>query len=293
MKKYVTKLLSERTSDGVFRDGLADWCAVSWAWNKNRNFRTSAEFVCSAFACLSVRETAAAAATLGFDADADRFNADAVQIRRAVNKKFYKGNGRYDKNASPTAQATALELGLVEPEEVAAVRKRLVEAVHEMDDKIDFGIIGSRTVFRQLCEAGAVDLAWTLVMRPDYPSYLNMVTQDVNTLMETFNGDSSHNHIMFGDIGAWAYEYLAGIKVGQHTAAGTKITVRPFPPKALGHVKASITLPDGQVTVEWTKRNGEFVLTLDVPHGVDATVVLPDGTSRPAQARHQEWRCRL
>ena len=294
MKKYVAKLLSERTAEGVFGGGLADWCAVSWEWNKDRNFRTSAEFVCSAYAYLSVVETSAAARTLGFAAEAERFAAEAEKIRRAFNAKFYRGNGLYDKKASPTAQATALELGLADASEIPAIRRRLVEAVHEMDDKIDFGIIGSRTVFRQLCEAGAVDLAWKLITRPDYPSYLNMVSQDVNTLMETFSGNCSHNHIMFGDVGAWAYEYLAGIQVGKgHARAGVALTVRPFVPEALNRVKASVELVEGRVTVEWTKKDGVFSLVLDIPNGVSATVVMPDGKVRTAHARHQEWRCDL
>ena len=298
MKKYVTKLLAERTEEGVFTasasGGLADWCAVSWAWNKDRNFRTSADFVISAFAYRSVAETAVAAEILGSGADAAFFKTEAERIRRAFNAKFYRGGGRYDKNASPTAQATALELGLAEPSEVPAVRARLVEAVHEMDDKIDFGIIGSRTVFRQLCEAGAVDLAWKLILRPDYPSYLNMVSQDVNTLMETFSGNCSHNHIMFGDVGAWAYEYLAGIQVGKGPAReGLAVTVRPFVPKALNRVKASVELVEGRMAVEWTKKDGVFVLVLDIPNGVSATIVMPDGRVRTAHARHQEWTCRI
>ena len=294
MRKYVEKLLTERTGEGLVNYGLGDWCAVSWAWSKDRNFRTSLGLTSTACACRSLQETAAAAKVLGFTSDAERYAAEAVKMRGAFIAKYYRGNGVYDKNGSPTAQAVALEFGLVEPSEIPAVRTRLVEAVHEMDDKIDFGIIGSRTVFRQLCEAGAVDLAWKLIMRPDYPSYLNMVSQDVNTLMETFSGNCSHNHIMFGDVGAWAYEYLAGLRVDKDQArTGLAVTVRPFVPKALGHVKASVEFREGRVTVEWTKKGNLFTLLLDLPSGVSAAVVMPDGKVQAAHARHQKWTCRI
>ena len=294
MKRYVEKLLAERTGEGIVDYGYGDWCAVSWAWNKDRNFRTSRGLTSTAFAFLSVRETASAAEALGFRADADRLMSAAAELSRSFNAKFYRGNGRYDRNGSPTAQAVALEFGLVDGQEIPAVRARLVEAVHEMGDKIDFGILGSRTVFRQLCEAGAVDLSWKLIMRPDYPSYLNMVSQDVDTLMETFSGNSSRNHIMFGDVGAWAYEYLAGIRVGKDMAGEKRtITVRPFAPKVLGHVKASVELVEGRVTVEWTKKDGAFALVLDVPDGVVATIVMPGGEVRTVQGRHCELTCHL
>ncbi len=294
MRKYVDKLLSERNEEGVFTYGLGDWCAVSWAWDKDRDFRTSSAFICTAFAYQSVADTAAAARALGMADDATLLESEANAVRAAFNAKFRHGEGRYDKNGSPTAQATALELGLVDDAEIPAARRRLVEAVHEMDDKIDFGIIGSRTVFRQLCEASEADLAWKLIMRPDYPSYLNMVSQDVNTLMETFCGKSSRNHIMFGDVGAWAYEYLAGIRVGEQAADGRReLLVRPCPPSGLGHVKASIALPEGAVTVEWNRRGDRFELSVDVPDAVCAAVTLPDGTSHRAALRHTRLSCRI
>lgn len=163
-----------------------------------------------------------------------------------------------------------------------------------MDDKIDFGILGSRTVFRQLCEAGEVDLAWKLIMRPDHPSYLNMVSQDVNTLMETFDGNCSRNHIMFGDVAAWAYEYLAGLRVGERSSRmGLAVAIRPFVPKALNHVKASVELVEGCVTVEWTKTGDLFTLLLDLPSGVSAAVAMPDGNVHESCDRHQEWACRM
>jgi alpha-L-rhamnosidase len=257
--------------------------------------RTSAEFLCSAFAYHSVLDVAFAAERLGYAKDAGFFTDEAVKIRSAVNDVFYHGGGRYDKNGSPTAQATALELGIVPPEEIEAVRKRLVESVHEMDDKIDFGIVGSRTIFRQLCEAGAVDLAWRLIMRPGYPSYVDMVSlSGGGTLMESFDGDMSRNHIMFGDVGAWAYEYLAGLQIGKGQArSGLPVTIRPFVPSALNRVKASVESAEGRVAVEWTKKNGRFELVLDIPDRVSATVVMPDGKIYQAHERRQKWHCRL
>ena len=67
----------------------------------------------------------------------------------------------------------------------------------------------------------------------------------------------------------------------------------PFVPKALNHVKASVELVEGRMTVEWTKKDGRFSLLLDLPNGVSATVVMPDGKVRTAHARHQEWACSL
>jgi len=71
------------------------------------------------------------------------------------------------------------------------------------------------------------------------------------------------------------------------------VTVKPYVPRALNHVKASIESPEARLTVEWAKRGKEFELVLDLPNGVTATIVMPDGKPRKAHALHQVWRCQL
>lgn len=84
------------------------------------------------------------------------------------------------------------------------------------------------------------------------------------------------------------------IQVGEGSLrSGLAVTVRPFLPKALNHVKASVELVEGRMTVEWTKKHGLFTISLDVPNGVNATIMMPDGNVRTSHARHQKWRCQL
>jgi alpha-L-rhamnosidase len=68
-----------------------------------------------------------------------------------------------------------------------------------------------------LSEYGYIDDAWRIFTQPDAPGWA-MWMKENDTLLESFDDTAggtpvSHNHIMFGDLSAWAFEYLAGIKI--------------------------------------------------------------------------------
>ncbi len=273
MRRYSEKLAT--TLHPLCTHGLGDWVAVKL----NRpgdlgSCRTTIPFTSSAYAYRTFREMREMAETLGKGDDAAHFKGIAEKLRGDFNAAFYKGDGRYE-NGYACGQAMALEFGLVPEGEVKAVRRRLVEAVHAEEDKIDFGLLGSTVVFRALSEAGETDLAWKMIMNDTYPGFAHWIKEGATTLWESWKGGSSRNHVMFGDFAAWAYAYLAGVKPLQPGFA--EFEVRPHPPAALGFVKAKVPTPHGTIAVEWTKKDGEFALTVEVPNGTKANVVMPSG----------------
>ncbi|MBR3222937.1 MAG: family 78 glycoside hydrolase catalytic domain [Kiritimatiellae bacterium] len=282
MRKYVRKLISELPdvlSKGS-RDWLGDWCAAKiddpekW-WIP----RVPSSLTSFAFAYASVCETAAAAEILGFGEDAAFFRHEAEKIKASFNRDFGHGDGRYGPGL-PCAQAVALEFGLVPDALVGEARKKLVEAVHAEGDTIDFGILGSRTVFRALSDAGETDLAWKLIMRKDEPGFANWLERGATTLWESFGGRASRNHVMFGDFVAWAYAYIIGVR--PKAPGFRKFTVNPHPPSALDWAKATVPTPHGEITAEWTRCGSgrDILLRLVVPRGTLAEVVMFDGSTR-------------
>ena len=288
MKKYVTLLMKETASIHTY--GLGDWCAPKvMIPGKKWTYRTSQPLTGTAYAYLAASEMADAAKALGHMDDTRHFRAEAARVRKAFNAAFYRGNGIYERGYM-CSQAVPLEFGLVDPPEIPAVRAKLVEAA-EKEGEIDFGIIGSRTVFRQLSEAGRTDLAWKLIMQEKPLSFANWIRSGATTLWEDFDGKVSQNHIMFGDFAAWAYAYLAGVRP---TAPGfAEFMVRPCPIDALRHVAATVPTPHGDIKCEWTADGGCFTLDLTVPDGTRAHVVMPDGGEKRVTAgRHVLRSCK-
>ena len=89
----------------------------------------------------------------------------------------------------------------------------LVKNIESQDYHIDTGILGAKYLFNALANNGRIDVAYRMATQTTAPSYGNWIEQGATTLWEDWPGASSLNHIMFGDISAWFYKYLAGIQL--------------------------------------------------------------------------------
>jgi len=78
---------------------------------------------------------------------------------------------------------------------------------------------------------------------------------------------------MFGDIAAWFYKALAGIRIG---APGFEhIVIAPNPVEDLTFAKATVDTVRGPVSSDWKIENGTFKLDVSIPANTTATVILP------------------
>jgi len=275
MKRYCDCVWAD-LKDGLCDSGLPDWCAAKLlepgkVWLP----RTPSKVSSTAYCYRSHVETAHAAELAGKSDEAKSLRERAEKIRQAFNRAFYRCNGVYH-DGWAFGQALALNFGLVEPSEIPAVRRQLVKAVHAENDHIDFGFLGATVVFRELSKAGETALAYKMIMN-DAPSFADWIRRGMTTLCETFPGELSQNHPMFGDFAAWAYEYLAGV---QCTAPGfATFRFAPQPIDALHHVTAKVRTPHGDIDASWRRDRDRIVCELTVPNGCEASVCLP---GRPA-----------
>jgi len=269
MKKYLDFCASQ-AADHILSFGLGDWCHSDSA-------RMAATAITSTgYYYIDTLTLARFARILGHEEDCLRFERLASEIKRAFNCRFYRGDGIYGKG-EPTAMGCALYHGLVEEPERGTVARRLAEIVVSNGCKADFGILGAKYVPRALAENGYTDVAFRMLTQPEYPGWAHWLRQGATTLWECWNGDASRNHVMFGDISAWMYQYLAGI-MPDPTQPGFKNTViRPNPVTGLDWVKAWHQSPYGRIEVVWRRSGSRFELDLTVPSNSTATVELPCG----------------
>lgn len=89
---------------------------------------------------------------------------------------------------------------------------RLSRSVENAHCKADFGVLGAKYVPRVLAEYGRIDLAYRLLTQTDFPGWGHWLKRGATSLWENWDGSGSRNHIMFGDVSAWMYHFLAGIR---------------------------------------------------------------------------------
>lgn len=78
---------------------------------------------------------------------------------------------------------------------------------------------------------------------------------------------------MFGSIGEWMYQSLAGINPA---AAGfNKILIKPQPAGDLTWVNSSYQSVNGKIVSNWKREGDTFTLQLSIPANTTAEVCLP------------------
>jgi alpha-L-rhamnosidase len=250
-----------------------------------------------------IKELAALASALGRTADAARYTALAADIRTAFHQTFYDpAQRRYvvDGRATQTAQALALDAGLVPDSERQAVLDALVElirAFHPNGDGPHFsgGTIGMAPIVRALSAGGRDDVLWDLIQEDEQPGYGYFMEPTVanpggmTTMGERWNRGDSKNHMILAQIEEWFHAGLAGIRAADGSVAYRELVVQPKVVGDLTFVKGHYTTPQGTARSEWQRDGGRLRLTVTVPPNTTAEVYVPTlggrVTGTPRRAR--------
>jgi len=269
--------LETHEKNGLVDHGLGDWVPAKT--------ETPVAVTSTGYYFQDLMIAAQCADILGQAADKTNLLARAQRVQHAFQTMLYNGNGIYS-IGSQTAQACALHQGLVTAQTQPLAEKQLIQQVIDNQDYLDFGILGAKYTFRALSEAGRTDLAFAMATQTRRPSYGYSLEHGATTLWEDWRNGSSRNHIMLGDISAWFYQYLAGIRladrvsaVGLHTdpqATGFKtFLIAPDPVLGLDWVEAEHHSPYGIIAVRWELTNACFRLHAKIPVNTTAVIVLP------------------
>ena len=278
-RRYVD-YLATLAQDGILHFGLGDWCA----FDPKRMTPAALTSTAYYYACLTY--LAHFADNTRRPADAKTLRATAAKVARAFHKKFYKGNGVYA-DGQPTALACALYYELVPEREREKIFNALAAACEANNGIADFGILGAFWTPRVLSQYGRPDLAHRIITQPNFPGWVHWLNQGATTLWESWDGNASRNHIMFGDIYAWMTENLAGLI--PTAPAWRSVLIKPWLPGTLESVGAEHQTPRGKISVSWKNRGGKCTGKITLPPGTTATLMLPGEAPRKlaGNARHK------
>jgi alpha-L-rhamnosidase len=261
MKRYLAFMLGKIEADGLVEYGLGDWCAPG------RRTTVPVRLTDSAYLYQFCRRLSFWARRFSEPDCAARCDRDAAAIREAFNRAYYKGDGVYAAGETTSLAAPLYFEGLAADGAEKRIAERLVEAVRANGHKASFGILGAKWVPRMLAKYGYIDDAWKLFVQKETPGWMHWLESGDGTLYENWESDQSHNHVMFADYSAWAYEYVAGIVP---VAPGfAKVVLRPNFPEGVESFSASYQTKYGKITASWKRENGKPVFTYSLPEGVE------------------------
>ena len=137
------------------------------------------------FGWLVVHKMAQAAAVLGREEDAVRYQEEADKMKHAIRAALITADGvlRYERQG---AYVLMLVFGLVPDAWVDKFGTKLAEIIHANGDRLDTGFLPTPYLLDALCIGGQRELAYTLLYQTESPSWLAQVKRGATTIWESW-----------------------------------------------------------------------------------------------------------
>jgi hypothetical protein len=279
MRRYVDYLGTQATNYILPKYWIGDWGTIVEGWKEGEPVSVG-----TAFYYYDARIVAKAARVLGWGAEAKKYDALAQQIRAAFNRKFFDPQKKQYEQGTQFSNAFPLFLGLADPAAEPALLQNILQDLERRKWHFNVGVLGAKYLIEALTEHGQSAAAYTLATQTGYPSWAHLLEGGRTTLSEFWDLKGSHNHIMLGSIDGWFYRTLAGIQADEAHPGFEHFFIKPFVPKSLSFVKASIQTVRGPVAVSWTNANGVLELSVSVPANSTATICVPASTAKEVKS---------
>ena len=277
IKRYVDYV--DRRSPGHLTSyGRGDWVPVRSGSSK--------ELTSSVYFYTDASILARAAALLGKEEDCAHYSALAENIKNAINGKYLDPETGIYASGTQTELSVPLLWGVVPDDIRPKTAAALAAKVAETDYHIDCGVLGAKAVLNALSENGYAEAAYKVATQDTYPSWGWWIVNGATTLLENWNleatRDISDNHMMFGEIGAWFFKALGGIRPDPARPGFRHIILKPAFVDGLEYFEASHMAPDGIVTSSWKRKGGRVAYTVTVPSNTSATLTVVARSARCA-----------
>lgn len=257
MKRQVDGITETTTTPYLWTGGdqMGDWLALDCP-KECLQGGSDRDLIASAFYAHSTKLTILAGKELGED------TAEYEKLYENIVKAFC---ARYSHPQTQTECVLSLAFDLAEDKKSTA--DLLARKIVDCGRHLQTGFLGTPYLLHALSENGYGDLAYELLLRREYPSWLYSVKCGATTVWEHWDGKkengefwsadmNSFNHYAYGAAADWIYGVAAGITPLE--AGYKKIKIAPLYTDRLDFLEVSYHTRQGEVYVKWN-RNGEKV----------------------------------
>ncbi|MFK4085468.1 family 78 glycoside hydrolase catalytic domain [Kribbella sp. NPDC020789] len=301
MRGWVDKMAALAGDNLLWAGGFqfGDWLDPTAPPENAAKAQANPDVIATAHLARSAEVVAQAAEIVGERDLAAEYRDLAARVRRAFAAEYVTDGGRVLSDA-PTAYALALQWALL-PTESQRLRagSRLADLVRSAAFRISTGFVGTPLIADALTDSGYTDIAYRLLLQTHCPSWLYAVTMGATTVWERYDsmlpdgsinpGEmTSFNHYALGAVADWMHRRVAGLAPGE--PGYRSLVVDPLFSAHLTSVSAKHLTPYGEAAVSWSRGDGQIALSVTVPVGARAQVVVP-GAEGPVEVGHgtHEW----
>ncbi|RKX47267.1 MAG: rhamnosidase, partial [Verrucomicrobia bacterium] len=240
--------------------GFGDWLQP---YAPDEKGDTPLAILTTAYYARSTQILADSLRVLGKTAEAKKHAEEAAFIRQAFAKHYFDAAGKLQ-NApeTQTAYLLAIAFDLIPAELQEKASEHLVRLVHEADNHLRTGFLGTPYIAQVLDQTGHADLAFTVLFKETYPSWFFSINQGATTMWERWNsyshedgfgkvGMNSFNHYAYGAINQWMVERIAGLDPDPAHPGYKHFFIRPVIGTQLDWARAELETPYGKASSGW------------------------------------------
>ena len=288
MRKWVDFITSATKAPNLWIDHFhfGDWLGLD-APDGSYKGSPREDFIASAFYAHSAELVAKAGRLLGRDVSAyEKLHGDIVAAFRKAFPEY----------RTQTEHVLAVHFALAEDPQKTA--DALADMVKADGVRLRTGSVGTPYILHVLADHGHADLAWSLVLRREYPGWLYPVTKGATTVWEHWDGIredgsfwskdmNSFNHYAYGAVADWIFEQAAGIRHAEDRPGFEELIYAPHPDARPGWLQAKLDTRRGTVSALWVCREDGVRYELETP--VPATVRLNGSERRVGPGKYTFW----
>ena len=248
--------------------------------------------VATAWFYYGTKNVAEMAGLLGKTEEQEKYATLAQNIKDAYRMQFMPDG--HVQSTQMCRYVRPVYMGLATEEESRKIVADLNQLCIENNYHIGTGFLTTYQLLPVLTDYGYADTAYRILLNHDRPGWLYEVDRGATTVWEGWDAVKedgsltalSQNHYSPATGVAWLFSRAAGIRP---LAPGYEsVLICPYPGSAsvikkngpfFSYVKAELKTVQGIVSVYWEIKDREFQVTVRVPAHVDATLILPDGTT--------------
>lgn len=289
MKKYMEYMRNKgMPGEGEFRyvGPLGDWLAPE---------ETDLQLLWNAFYYREADLMGKIAGLLGESENQKKYENLASEIKTYWNQTFIDPVTGKTRGLSgeicdtQTSYALGLEYQIIKDRKKAGTF--LEEKVRKSNYTVQTGFFGTGLLNAALCDVGATEAAYRLILQKEYPSWLYPVTQGATTIWERWdsytrekgfggqNSMNSFNHYSLGSVLSWMYEDILGIQREEAYPGYSRFTLCPVIGN-LEYAYGKIATPQGIIESGWEKKKDQLIYSCRIPENARAMVVLPGGVRK-------------
>ncbi len=273
MKKWLAYIPTVSTTPDLFTGcwTYGDWLALDWPEGYvpenielSKRGYSNDDLVCSAFYANSVNIVIRIGKILG--QEVREYEELYGRIKTAYRKAFG------DKLNTQTEKVLTLHFGLAE--DAQSLADALAEQIRACGMKLETGLLGTPYLLHELSRYGYSDIAWSLLLRREYPGWLYSVSKGATTVWEHWDGIkpdgtfwdddmNSYNHYAYASVADWVYGVACGIKAASPGFA--KVRIEPHPDKRLTSLGAVLDTVHGRIRSFWRYTENGIRYEIETP----------------------------